>query len=281
MKLDQIESAFRSAAKARFHIADVKLRKIMVVTDLEKAEASAFTERVQGFLTHLGSALEWDVTTPEALGTVETLLGEVESAAPDLIVTYRNLGTQAWRYPWSLGVHLDVLTQAISTPVLVLPNPRDEHDHALTAVEKVMVVTDHLTGDDHLVNQALAFVGTAGTLVLTHVEDAAWFEHYLSVISKIPEIDSGLAKDLIGRQVMKEPRDYIQTVQDVLQKARSDMNVASEVCLDQELPTYRRLVEEHQVDLVVMNTKDEAQLAMHGLAHALAVELRSVPMLLL
>jgi hypothetical protein len=47
------------------------------------------------------------------------------------------------------------------------------------------------------------------------------------------------------------------------------------------LSEYRRLVQEHDVDLLVMNTKDEGQLAMHGLAYPLAIEIRSIPLLLL
>ena len=38
---------------------------------------------------------------------------------------------------------------------------------------------------------------------------------------------------------------------------------------------------EHGVDLVVLNTKDEDQLAMHGLAYPLAIELRQIPLLML
>ena len=44
---------------------------------------------------------------------------------------------------------------------------------------------------------------------------------------------------------------------------------------------YRRLIEQHEVDLLVLNTKDEDQLAMHGIAYALAVELRQIPLLML
>ena len=53
------------------------------------------------------------------------------------------------------------------------------------------------------------------------------------------------------------------------------------VTLGHHLDEYKRLVIEHDVDLLVMNTKDDDQMAMHGLAYPLAVELRGVPMLLL
>ena len=44
---------------------------------------------------------------------------------------------------------------------------------------------------------------------------------------------------------------------------------------------YRRLIDDNQVDLLVANTKDDDQLAMHGMAYSLSVELVDVPMLLL
>ena len=47
------------------------------------------------------------------------------------------------------------------------------------------------------------------------------------------------------------------------------------------LADYKRLITEHNIDLLVLNTKDEDQLAMHGLAYPLVIELRSTPLLLL
>ena len=44
---------------------------------------------------------------------------------------------------------------------------------------------------------------------------------------------------------------------------------------------YKELGQKPQVDLLVMNTKDEDQLAMDGIAYPLAVELREIPLLML
>ena len=51
--------------------------------------------------------------------------------------------------------------------------------------------------------------------------------------------------------------------------------------MGRHLAEYRRLVEAHEVDLLVMHTKDEDQMAMHGMAYPLAIELRQIPLLLL
>jgi hypothetical protein len=41
------------------------------------------------------------------------------------------------------------------------------------------------------------------------------------------------------------------------------------------------LITQHHIDLLVFNTKDDDQLAMHGLAYPLAIELRQIPLLML
>ena len=47
------------------------------------------------------------------------------------------------------------------------------------------------------------------------------------------------------------------------------------------LREYQQLIDEHSVALLVIHTKDEDQLAMHGLAYPLAVELRHTPLLMI
>jgi hypothetical protein len=58
-----------------------------------------------------------------------------------------------------------------------------------------------------------------------------------------------------------------------------EVNVVAQV--GRRLEDYRNLIEEGHVDLLVMRAKEDDQMAMHGMAHPLAVELRSVPILLL
>ena len=50
---------------------------------------------------------------------------------------------------------------------------------------------------------------------------------------------------------------------------------------DGESVDHERLVEDTGANLLVLNTRDEDQLAMHGLAHPLAVGLRRIPLLML
>jgi hypothetical protein len=189
---------------------------------------------------------------------------------------------KAREYPYSLGTYLDVLTQVSAAPVVVMPHPgsiSDANPHEDT--DRVMAITDHFTGDNHLASWAAHITQPGGRLWLTHVEDQATLELYLAAISKIPEIDTDTARETLQHQLLKEPHDYIESCRVGLREAGVDVRVENVVVLGHHLTDYKKLIEAHEIKLLVLNTKDEDQLAMHGVAYSLTVELRDIPMLLL
>ena len=52
------------------------------------------------------------------------------------------------------------------------------------------------------------------------------------------------------------------------------------VLMGRQVDEYGELIAKREIDLLVLHTKDD-QLAMHGVAYALAVELRGIPLLML
>ena len=288
--IDQFESVFKSADKPAFVPEPVSLRSILVVTTLGQEAGESFQTLVDGFLQTVflqsgatDSAIRSELITDSDFTEVRELLQQVEQASPDLICTYRNLKRPAHDYPFSLGVFVDVLTQATRVPVLLMPTTDElgSQSSAPRSRGRVMAITDHLSGDHHLVSFAAQLTEPGGTLWLAHVEDEISFERFIETISKIPTIETDQARESILEQLMKEPRDYIASCREVLSKTAQHLDVEESVTLGHHLADYKRLVQEHQIDLVVMNTKDEDQLAMHGLAYPLAVELRQTPLLLL
>jgi hypothetical protein len=284
-QLDQFESVFRAAAKPVFHPAAVELQRVLVVTDLPPSEADQYGGRVEAFLRHAASA---DAAKFETLAGVKTrstgqLLQLVEDCAPNLVCAYRNLFSDGWQWPHSLGEALDLLTQTTEVPVLVLPHPKEgsQAEHALKNINQVMAVTDHLAGDDRLVNWAAAMTQDGGTLTLSHIEDQGVFERYIDIIGRIASIDTDTARESIEKQLLKEPADYIESVRNKLAEAGTPITVKSEIRLGNRLSDYRALVVEHEVDMLVLNTRDDEQLAMHGLAYPIAVEIRDIPLLML
>ena len=283
--VDQFESMFRSASREVFRHERVNIESVLIVTDRDKENAKLFGDEMRRFLKVLSAdeKVQWRDVNGSEFQTAGELLALVESAAPDIICTYRNLHSSAWRWPYSLGTHVDLLTQHIDVPVMLLPHPEAERsaEHALENADRVMAIADHLTGDDRLVNYAVRFTENDGTLWLTHVEDEATFKRYMEVISKIPTIDTDEAREAVREQLLKEPQDYIDGCVEGLRKAGTHVTVEHLVVFGHHLAEYKRLIEQHAVDLLVLNTKNEDQLAMHGMAYALAVELRQIPLLML
>jgi len=282
--IDQFESVFRAAAKTPFAYQRVEIRRILLVSDLDPDEAETYESLTRRFLRVL-SAQEpkYESIKNDQYEGVFNLLRQVEAFQPDLIVTYRNLRTPVHEHPYSLGTHVDVLTQAMSSPVLLMPHPLADHEgrDPWGGTSHVMVITDHLAGDHHLVNVAVALTLQNGRLTLTHVEDQQVFDRYMHVIERIPEIESEGARDAIHQQLLKEPHDYVTSCRHGLQAQEMPTAIEEVIAMGHHLSEYKRLVDEHDVNLLVMNTKDEDQLAMHGLAYPLAVELRQIPLFLL
>lgn len=280
-KLDAFESLFRSAVKDVFHLDPPRIQRVMILLD-DPTEAAVWRESVAGFLSCIDSAehLEWHIETDWAQqgSPVLHVTEVVEAAAPDLIVTRRHLLGGQKNLPHTLGSVVDVLTQATTIPILLMPPPGFQIP---SSTDRVMVVTDHLSGDDHLVNYGVEFTHKRGTLFLAHLEDSAMLEYFLSAIDKMASIDSEAARRDLPERLLKSPREYIESVAAVLAAAKIEETVTSIVQLGHGVGSYQELMANHDVDLLIFNTKDDRQDAMHAMAYALAVQIRSRPLLLL
>ena len=283
--VDQFESVFRSAVKPVFEYRSIDIRNVLIVTDLESQAAQAFRASVMKFLQFptSGAERQFFVVTGNEYGTTGELLELLSRYTPDLICTYRNLQTDAWRFPHSLGGHLDVLLQKTAIPVIVLPHPVADYkaEHALHDTSDVMVVTDMDAVNDSLINYAAAMTNPQGNLYLTHVEDVRIFERYMDAISKIEVIDTEMARKRLGEQLLKEPDDYFRSCADILKQHHPRMRVNSLVIFSELVAEYRHQVNSRKIDLLVLSAKDERQHAMHSVAYPLAVELRQIPLLLI
>ena len=282
-KLDTFESAFKSADKPVYVYRHIEFARVLIVTDMSDAEAAPLRAQVRSFLSVLGEEVEWLHLAGGDFADVGGLLERIDGTRPDLIVTYRHLHSNAWQWPHSLGEYLDVLTQATQIPVLVLPHPDAGHvlPHAIADTNCVMAITDHLTADARLVDHALSFTAASGTCWLTHIESQRLLDRFQATVEKIPEIETSDARELIEAQLLKEPRDYIESCRSVIKAKGVPVQIEAIVAMGDRVDEYRRLVEDHRVDLLVLNTLDGDQLAMHGQAYPLAVELRGAPLLML
>lgn len=281
--IDEFESQFRAAARERYVWRPLDLRRAALFSDLPAAASKAWLGQVQAFLGPLAQRLEWTVFSQRQCDTVGEVLSAVAELDPHLVVTFRNVHSSAREWPYSLSDLVEVLTQVADAPVLLLPRPDPEGTwrSPRTGTHSVMALADHLSGDRRLVDLAAGFAASGATLWLTHVEDDSVFERYMDVIGKIPQIDTDVARKRILEALLREPRQWIDSIVEELGRQGSTLTVMPRVTLGHRLKTFRALLAEHDVDLLVLNTKDKDQLAMHGLSYPLAVELRQTPLLLL
>ncbi len=283
--VDQFESIFKSATKVRFNYQEIHIQTVLLVNDCDESGRNHLLKFATRFLRVLESHknVDWILLNGSDFANIEDLLKGIERHRPDLIVTYRHLHSESWQWPYSLGEHLDVMTQVTDTPVLVLPHPKKEGGipERLEKTDRVLVITDHLTGDHRIASFGVVFTHKNGTLFLSHLEDEEVFERYMEVISKIPDIDSDLAREKIRERLIKEPKDYIHSFQDYIKAQNKPIHSEALVDLGKHLTEYKTWIEEHEIDLVILNTKEKNQMAMDGTAYSLVVELRDTPLLLL
>ncbi len=287
--LDQFESEFRAATRTPYEYAPISLNRGLLITD-QSTPDPMLLENLTRFLGvgRDGKPIDLEHISIDATCNVRELLNIVAKKKVELLVTYRNLHSDAWSWPHSLGDAVDVLTQITDIPVLLIPNPKElgpqegaDYGEQMQNTDVVMAITDHLDGDHKLVNYAVALTQPGGKLILSHVEDDEAVQRTIDAISKIPAIDTDIVAEQLPKQLLKDPLDYAESCQGVLRKAEIDITVEYSVTLGHLLKDHLQQIEMHQVDLLVLNTKDEDQLAMHGLAYPLAVELRKTPLLML
>jgi len=285
LKVDEFESVFRSAIKDTYQHREITIKSALLVTDLDADHTEHLMNQVKVFCKYLSQPqnIDWNNASRNDFKSAEDLFELINRSTMDLIITYRNLHSETWRHPFSLGEHLDVMLQKTKIPVLVIPHPKAGYarGHSLESCNSVMIVTDHMVNDHHLVQYGLAFIHEEGRFYLSHIEDQFYFDRVIDAISKIPTIDTEDAKQKLGKQLLKEPADYIQSVKTELTKLNRSIEVMPIVKFGHQLKDYLKHIDEKQVDLLVINTKDGDQMAMHGMAYPLAVEVRQIPLLML
>ncbi len=275
LRLDEFESLFRAARRERFVLDVPRVRDVLLITDLAPQEGARLQEALQGWIGPLGLDLRWSRWDGSDLQGVDRLLGRLRDQEPDLLVTYRNLETDAWCWNYSLGAYLSALLRATGHPVLLVPHPRrfPEMGWRDAGLDDVAVLTDHLVGDHALVNWGLRMTAPGGRLHLAHVEDDEAFARYLEAISKIPALDTDVAREEIARRLLEEPRRYVESCAEALRDAGRGVRVHAQVRWGHRVAHFRALVEETKADLLVIPTLEADHLALHGVAYSLAVEL--------
>ena len=278
--IDQFESAFRSAVKPTYEPREFKMSNILVITDLDLNEAQQFTTQLQKYLGGLSQSPTLTLTPYDQSKDLSTLLSYLNQYQPDLIVSHRHLHTQQDENIYTLGDHIEALSQITNHPILLFPHHKSWIDQDFESPNHIMVLTDQLTQHPALIDVGLSILESSSRLSLAHIEDELIFDRYINFIAKIPEIDTERAEHLIKDQMYKEAQDFFSVIDQALHNHGINIELQTIFKMGHRLQTYVSIVSENDVDLVVMQGKDNDQIAMHGLSYPLAVELTHLPLLI-
>ena len=285
MHMDEFESQFKSAVKTPYVYEEISLGSIALVCDEEEAASDELLKKAQSLVPQLAGHSEprWKVFGRDTFTTVSDLLSKLEDFDADLVMAERNLKLDHGdNLIYGLTNYIDALTQVMEAPVLLLPMRETvDMETKRYAPKAIMVETNHLTGDSRLINWGVRFAEPDRSLHLTHIEDGAAFANYIDAIGKIPEIDTPLAEQTIHDTLLKLPHDFARSARAHLQTKFPELNVEEIVRFGSALSDYESIIDEKAIDLLILNTKERGQLAMNGIAYAMAVEFKDRPLLLL
>ncbi len=278
----RFQSVVEKTAISTFKPDELKLNNVVVIVDQNVEDAAAYLAELKSYFAGIIEADAIDVVGPDRYRNEEDILKIVAEKQPDLMCIYRHLCSQSYRLPHGLGEYVNILTQATDIPVLVLPHPKARQAaQALQSHNRVMVMTDYISGDHALVSWGVKMCSDQADLYLCNIEDQITYKRYMQAITKVDELDTELARDKILKQLLKDAEDYTASCQAALGESHQHIQVHSIVQVGSQLSDYKNLVDEHKIDLLVMNSKDHDNMGMHGLIYPIAVAVRTIPLLLL
>ena len=285
MHLDEFESQFKSAVKTPYVYEEIALGSIALVSDEDGTDSVDLLNSVQPLAPPLAGhpGTRWKVFDRNSFSTVSDLLSKLKDFGADLVIAERNLKLDhADNLIYGLTNYIDALTQVMDVPLMLLPSREHGDTRAKYDTPKaIMVETNHLTGDNRLINWGVRFAEPDGSLYLTHIEDGTAFANYIDAISRIPEIDTQLAERTLHDTLLKLPHDFVLSAKASLQTKFPDLRIEEIVRFGTALSDYESIIDEKDIDLLILNTKEAGQLAMNGIAYAMAVEFKDRPLLLL
>ncbi len=282
-KLDQFESVFKSADMPVLTHDEKHFRQILVVSDQQPDVAGDFWQQLRQSWHILDrDNAEWRSLPVDALQDAGNFVSRVENEKADLIVTHRYLAEAERGQLRGLGSLLGAIVWQTSAPVLILPC--DEEGRVIqreSTSGTVVAATDHLTGDNVLVDYGVRFTPLDGRLVLAHIEDDATFERFMNEIERIPQIETDVARREMKDKLLHRPQAYIKSCEEVLRAAGKRCDISSVIRFGHRVRDYHTLIGENGAELLCLHAGDDDVPARRGMAHMIATQFRNLPLFLI
>ena len=229
----------------------------------------------------LGQTPEFRLSNALSPATKSDLLNLIEADQADLVVTHRHLYETFTDPHLGLGTYPETLLQSSTRPLLILPHYLDPGFLPATEkLEDVLVISDHFSNSDELINWSAKFVSDSGSLWLTHVESELGFNRYMKAIERIPELDTDIARTTLRRELLHESNSYIHNCKQQLSRSNPALAVEVLACMGHPLNSYRQWLSEEKHEMLVIPALGDDAFQQRALANHLAEEFPQIALLL-
>jgi len=282
-KLDQFESVFKSADMPVLSHDEKYFREILVISDQQPDVGGDYWQQLRQAWPMLDrDNANWRSLPVDALQDAGSFVDRVENEKADLIVTQRYLAEAERGQLRGLGSLLGAVVWQTSAPVLILPC--DESGRVIqreSTSGTVVAATDHLTGDNVLVDYGVRFTPLEGRLVLAHIEDDATFERLMNEIERIPQIETDVAREQLKEKLLRRPQAYIDSCKEVLRTAGKRCDISSVIRFGHRVRDYQALIGENGAEMLCLHAGGDDVPARRGMAHMIATQFRNLPLFLI
>ena len=276
LKLDHFASIFRAADKERILIPHIRISKVLLVTDVDKPESMKAWNKWKSFFP---VDITMEVLDGEESRDISLITKKVKDSQCDIIVSYRCLHTDNWRYPYAVGSYVEVLTQMTDIPVLLFPHIyEDQKEYSIP--KSVLLMSEDLKKEEELLGYASSLCNEESSITLVDLEDTVYLDRILSIISKIPQLDTDMAEKRIREQLQNESLDWVERSKERMAKCSAPPTLHHARLSQSSMSTCIEFVEQSDADMIVLNAKNTDQLSIHGLVYPFMVQFRSLPLLL-
>ena len=103
----------------------------------------------------------------------------------------------------------------------------------------------------------------------------------MDAISRITERPTDIAEQRLRETLLKLPRDYVEEIRKEVSTQQLTPSIEPIISFGHSVRDHLSLIEEHEIDLLVLNTEDHHVRTMSDIAYGLTIECREIPILLL
>ena len=262
--IDLFSTYFKRALTASFELNSFAPNKVLFLQ-----EKKGNTEWIKPIFPEA----EIDVFTGSNDTSWETLKSRIDETNADLIVSERLLFENHKDFDHSLGVYIEAVSQTFSTPLLIVGERTPTTGNVIVGFETAVFDTD-------IINKAMSFCDEK--LILAHIIDKGIYDQFSYALDRVPDLVYSDFEEEIKNQL----NQYVFNLSKGVNKALSDIdnslhsNVISYSNIGVVSREFKDLIEKYKPSLLAFQSKDETQLAMHGLGYAMAVEFPAQSILL-